>query len=344
MKITTNASLKNRNSLALPGHCHRLIEIEKRNDFNYLQDIVKADDNVWVLGGGTNTVITQTQIPHTIITQYTPASVAKGIVADGGHYIVEASLPWPALVCWSVSQGLGGIENLAAIPGSCGAAPVQNIGAYGAEIKDVLAWVEVFDWKAGSFLTLDNAACRFGYRDSLFKQSPEAPWIITRIALRLRRNAPLRIDYAGVRETLQQQGVDPENASYAQVASAITALRARKLPDPNTLPNAGSFFKNPLVSTDQLQSLKNRFPGLPHWTHLPDKHKVSAAWLIEHLGLRSYRVGDAGFYQKHALIMVNHGRATGADILALMKKVRNQVAAVTGITLEPEPVFLPAAD
>ncbi len=341
MKVTQQTALKNRNSLSLPARCQRLIEIENRSDFNDLPALIKANEPVHILGGGSNTVLTQSHLPHTVITQTPPETAEQGITLEGELVLVDAGAPWPEMVHWAVNHGLGGIENLAAIPGSCGAAPIQNIGAYGVELKDVLEWVEIFDWRLGRFFTVNNAQCQFGYRNSYFKRHPEKPWIITRLAMRLRSDSPLRLHYSGVRETLIHLGHQPETASYAQVAQAITTLRAQKLPNPAILPNAGSFFKNPVISDAHYAALKHNFPALPHWPQEHGGHKISAAWLIQRLGLQNIRVGDAGFYRKHALIVVNYGQASGADVLALARYVITRVQKATDITLEVEPVCLP---
>jgi len=342
MKIVPQARLKPLNTLALPARCDRLIEVENRQDFNHLANLVRGDSHLCILGEGSNTVFVDKALPHTVIRIKAPARLSQAIVADGDLFLVDAGVSWRHLVQWSVSHGLGGIENLAAIPGTCGAAPVQNIGAYGVELKDVLEWVEIFDWQKNGFDTLSNKDCQFAYRNSLFKREPHHPWIITRIALRLRPDSPLKLDYTGVRETLRAQGIRPEKASYAQVAGAITAIRAAKLPDPRNLPNAGSFFKNPVINRPQLQKLLEKWPNLPHWKQTNEQHKVSAAWIIEQLGLNQERVGEAGFYPDHALILVNYGQASGADVTGLANKVMAAVAAACGIELEPEPVHIRA--
>jgi UDP-N-acetylmuramate dehydrogenase len=347
MKITENASLQSRNTLALPAVCHRLIEIEKPCEVKELPVILKGNSDVLVLGAGSNIVLVDSEYPHTVITQKPPPEAANGIhpVSLDEHrtqLVVAAAVPWNDLVLWSVDKGLGGIENLAAIPGSCGAAPVQNIGAYGVELKDVLDWVEVYDWQRDRFMRFTQRACQFGYRDSLFKQHSGEPWLITRLALTLRNDSPVRLEYAGIREQLDAMGIAAEKATPAQVAQAITAIRERKLPSPESCPNAGSFFKNPVVSATELHALKRRFGELPHWPLPNGQYKVSAAWLIEQLGLSGCRVGDAGFYPRHALIVVNNGRATGKEIQQLSVAVKEKVRAETGICLQVEPRLLRA--
>jgi UDP-N-acetylmuramate dehydrogenase len=218
-----------------------------------------------------------------------------------------------------------------------GAAPIQNIGAYGVELREFVAGVEAWDGKQNEFVQLDNAACAFGYRDSLFKHEPRR-YLITAVLFDLPRTHPLQLDYAGLREELAARGVsDPKSLDVAQ---AVEALRRRKLPDPALIGNAGSFFKNPVLPAERAQALLRAFPKLPTYHSSEGNTKVSAAWLIESCGFKGVRDGDAGVSEQHSLVLVNYGRATGAQILALAGRIRDAVAARYGITLEPEPLIL----
>ncbi|MFA5684208.1 MAG: UDP-N-acetylmuramate dehydrogenase [Lysobacteraceae bacterium] len=255
---------------------------------------------------------------------------------DGERVLIraEAGERWDDLVRWSVAQGLHGLENLALIPGSVGAAPIQNIGAYGAEAGEFIRSVEAFDRHAGRIVRLDHGTCAFGYRDSLFKRQPER-WIITALELELDRSRPFRLDYAGVRETLAEFGDAPLRPSL--IAEAISRLRSRKLPNPMLLGNAGSFFKNPLVDQARAAELARDFPGLPLHGGDTGQVKVSAAWLIEHCGWKGFRDGDAGVAAQHALVLVNHGQASGRQILDLARRIADSVRERFAIDLEPEP-------
>jgi UDP-N-acetylmuramate dehydrogenase len=246
----------------------------------------------------------------------------------------EAGAGWDALVDWTLARGLAGLENLALIPGLVGAAPIQNIGAYGVEVAETIAVVEAWDRVERRALRLGHEDCAFGYRDSLFKRVPER-WIVTAVEFRLARSAPLRLDYAGVREELEAMGVT--GPGPRDVAEAVRRLRRRKLPDPARIGNAGSFFKNPVVAQERAAQLRASFDGLPAYPAGAGLAKLSAAWLIEHCGWKGHRDGDAGIAAQHALVLVNHGLASGAELLALARRVAASVEERFGVRLEPEP-------
>jgi UDP-N-acetylmuramate dehydrogenase len=238
-------------------------------------------------------------------------------------------------VDWTLDQGLQGLENLALIPGQAGAAPIQNIGAYGVEVGRFIAAVHAYDRVTGGFTRLDHAQCAFGYRDSIFKREPER-WIVTALELRLPRGGKTNLGYAGLREELGVMG--ELEATPRNVAAAVRRIRRRKLPDPAVTGNAGSFFKNPVVARTVAAALQERFAGLPVFPAAGgDERKLSAAWLIEQAGWRGYRDGDAGISAQHALVLVNLGHATGAQLLAVARRVMASVREKFGVTLEPEP-------
>jgi UDP-N-acetylmuramate dehydrogenase len=253
------------------------------------------------------------------------------------HAIVRAGagLDWHQLVMWSLQQGLCGLENLALIPGTVGAAPIQNIGAYGAQVGDFIHSVEAYDRTAAQFVRLDAADCAFGYRDSIFKREPER-YLIVALELRLPLLPELRIDYAGIREELTAMQIELPEAP--DVAQAIINIRRRKLPDPQVLGNAGSFFKNPQVAQAHADELQQRFPGIPVYPSLPDGQvKLSAAWLIEQCGWKGWREGDAGVSAEHALVLVNHGHASGTQLLGLARRIASSVGERFAVRIEPEP-------
>ncbi len=263
------------------------------------------------------------------------------VLSDGGNRAtlrVEAGERWDDLVRWSVARGFHGLENMALIPGSVGASPIQNIGAYGSEVGEFIDTVEAFDRQTFDVVRLAHADCAFGYRDSIFKRSPER-WIITAVEFVLDRQRPPRLDYAGVRETLAGMGVDVEREipRPSQVAEAISRLRSSKLPNPVLIGNAGSFFKNPSIASSVADALRNDFPAMPVFGHSGDEAKLSAGWLIEHCGWKGFRDGDAGVSDMHALVLVNHGRASGEQILDLARRVAASVHERFGVHIEPEP-------
>ncbi len=255
---------------------------------------------------------------------------------DGRVALVQAGAGhgWDALVDWTLARGLPGLENLALIPGHVGAAPIQNIGAYGVEAGEFITAVEAWDRQAARQVRIAGGDCGFGYRDSRFKREPER-WVVTGVEFRLDRERRPALDYAGVRDELAALGV--AQPTPAAVAAAVRSLRRRKLPDPARIGNAGSFFKNPVVASVAADALRSAHPGLPVYAAADGRRKLSAAWLIENCGWRGFRAGDAGVSEQHALVLVNHGRATGAELLALARRVADSVAERFGVQLEPEP-------
>ena len=272
-----------------------------------------------------------------------PAWRRVNMAGDDGDAVwvrAEAGLGWDALVDWTLAQQLTGLENLALIPGLVGAAPIQNIGAYGVEVGEVITSVEAWDRRDSSAALLSCEQCRFGYRDSLFKQEPDR-WIVTAVNFLFPRNRELNLGYAGLRDELAALRIAQPTA--AQVAQAVRRLRRRKLPDPEFLPNAGSFFKNPAVPAGLAGELVAAHPGLPVYESTDGTRKLSAAWMIEACGLKGIREGDAGVSAQHALVLVNHGGASGAELLGLARRVADSVEQRFGIRLEPEPRIVGAS-
>ncbi|WP_434027854.1 UDP-N-acetylmuramate dehydrogenase [[Pseudomonas] boreopolis] len=287
-----------------------------------------------VLGAGSNVLLADD--PEGTVLTFTNRTI-EVIAHHADHAILRAGagMPWHELVMWSLQQGLSGLENLALIPGTAGAAPIQNIGAYGAQVGDFVHAVEAFDRTEGRFVRLDAQACAFGYRDSVFKREPDR-WLIGALELDLPFLHELKLDYAGIREELAAMQVALPEAR--DVAQAVINIRRRKLPDPDRLGNAGSFFKNPQLPREQVDALLHEHPALPVFpADRPGAAKLSAAWLIEQCGWKGHRDGDAGVSPDHALVLVNHGDATGAELLALARRVAGSVRERFGVVLEPEP-------
>ncbi len=284
-----------------------------------------------VLGGGSN-VLFAGDYPGVVIL---PRAGGIAVQEKAESVIVTAAAghDWHRLVDYVVARGWGGIENLSLIPGSVGAAPIQNIGAYGAQLSDVFVDLQAAPLAGGEPRTMDGAACAFGYRDSVFKRSLRDRMLITEVRLRLRNRPRLNLEYAGVRAELAQMAVaDP---TVADVSRAIVRLRRRKLPDPHLLPNAGSFFKNPVLAPNDYAQVRERCPQIAG-AAVDRGYKVPAAQLIEACGLRGRRFGRAGVAERHALVLVNHGDASGADVLAAARAVEEAVAERFGVRLERE--------
>jgi UDP-N-acetylmuramate dehydrogenase len=299
------------------------------------------DGPVLVLGGGSN-LLFATDPPGAAVS-LTAQRIA--IVDDAGDSVIvraDAGVGWHDFVLWTLGHGLCGLENLALIPGTVGAAPIQNIGAYGVEVRDCIHAVDAFDRRTGSFVRFDAANCAFAYRDSLFKRDPEH-YIVTSVEFALSRTPALKLDYAGIGEELQAMGMEGTPRA-AQVAEAVIRIRRRKLPDPAVLGNAGSFFKNPIVAAAKAADLQSAYPAMPAFRgSSDDTRKLSAAWLIDQCGWKGHRDGDAGVAPQHALVLVNHGNASGAQLLALARRIAGSVQERFGVAIEPEPRIIGAS-
>ncbi len=333
--LQEHASLRARNTLrvevraALLADVHALGALPELLEWPAVRNMPTL-----ALGEGSN-VLFVSDFDGLIVTLKTRGIEIVGEDERTARIRVAAGEHWHDVVRWSLSRGLCGLENLSLIPGTAGAAPVQNIGAYGVELEEFVHAVEAFDLREHRMTTFNKADCAFAYRDSRFKREPDR-WLITALELDLPKTRSPVLDYAGVREELAAMQVEGEPAP-AQVAEAVVLLRTRKLPDPASIPNAGSFFKNPVLPREQAGALKRAHPALPLWPAGDTHAKLSAAWLIETCGFKGAREGDAGISERHALVLVNHGNATGAQLWALARRVRDGVRERFGIVLEPEP-------
>ena len=286
-----------------------------------------------VIGGGSNLLLTA-DIDALVLRM---ASRGIRILSDDGEQVVveaEAGEPWHPFVLQTLAQGLSGLENLSLIPGTVGAAPMQNIGAYGVEIKDVFAGLTALDRHSGELRDFNLAECSFGYRDSLFKQQP-GRWLILRVRFALSRVERLHLEYGPVRQRLSEQGIEQPTAS--DVSQAICSIRSEKLPDPAVLGNAGSFFKNPLVPAAQVAQLKRQYPDVVAYPQADGQMKLAAGWLIERAGWKGFREGDAGVHKLQALVLVNYGGATGGELLDLAQRIQRDIAERFHVELEMEP-------
>lgn len=334
--LLENAPLAEHNTFRVPARARLLAEVNDPQALSELLQLSELRDRpLLVLGEGSNVLFTR-DFAGVVIIPTARGMRLLGEDSAGVRLHAAAGEHWNDLVRWSLAQGLSGLENLSLIPGSVGAAPIQNIGAYGAELADSLIAVEAYDRQQHEAVRLTREQCAFSYRQSLFKQTPDR-WIITAVELELQRVAPLRLDYAGVREELSAMGIARPTA--ADVSDAVCRLRQRKLPDPAQIGNAGSFFKNPVVTVEHAAQLQGVYPGLPVFA-AAEGRKLSAAWLIEQCGWKGFRDGDAGVSEKHALVLVNHRHATGAELWALAQRIMHSVQDKFGIRLEPEPRIL----
>ena len=334
--IVENASLAGRNTFRVPARAEILIDVRRPEVLAEVLALPYVRNNpLLILGGGSNMLFTR-DWPGTVVCN---ATHDIRVLDDYGHAAllrVEAGENWNDFVHWSLSRGFVGLENLVLIPGSVGAAPIQNIGAYGREVSQFIVNVEAWDRHAERLVRLDNASCRFAYRDSLFKREPDRH-VITAVEFLLAREGELRTDYAGIDAELSAMNCAP---SAATVAEAVARLRTRKLPNPALIGNAGSFFKNPIVAENVALDLQREHPMLPMWNAPAGARKLSAAWMIEASGMKGVREGDAGVSDQHALVLVNHGHASGAQVWAFAQRVQKEVSERFGVMLEPEPIIV----
>lgn len=286
-----------------------------------------------VIGGGSNLLLTQ-DIPGLVLRM---ATQGIRVLHDDGQQVVveaEAGEAWHPFVLWTLAQGFSGLENLSLIPGTVGAAPMQNIGAYGVEIKDVFAGLTALDRQTGELRDFSLEECNFAYRDSLFKHEV-GRWLILRVRFTLNRVAHLKLGYGPVQQRLAELGI--AQATPSDVSRAICSIRSEKLPDPAVLGNAGSFFKNPLVSQELAAQLQLQYPDLVAYPQADGQVKLAAGWLIEKAGWKGFREGDAGVHRLQALVLVNYGAATGLDISSLAQRIQRDIAERFKVDLEMEP-------
>lgn len=335
MDPLTDFDLSACNTLALPAKAARYLKIAAPGE---LTAPALAREHRFILGGGSNLVLSG-DVERLVLHMAIPGHRLVGEDADARYVEAGAGENWHDFVLWTLAQDWPGLENLALIPGTVGAAPVQNIGAYGLEIGELLQSVTAWDFVKREFFTVDRAACRFAYRDSLFKQQGwhlDGRVAIVTVVFRLPKSWQPNLRYAELAQELA--GIAAPDAR--QVADAIIAIRRRKLPDPAVTPNAGSFFHNPLVDTDHAAALAADFPGLPRYPQADGRVKLAAGWLIEQAGWKGRDLGPVGMYEKQALVLVNRGGATGADVRRTMAAVQAAVHDKFAVDLTPEPIFL----
>lgn len=335
-RIAEHARLDARNTFGVRASAPMLVEATEAAALTELFGYAMLRDaSTLVLGGGSNLLFAG-DAPGAVLALDTRRI---DLVEDHGTHAVvraDAGVAWHDFVLWTLGHGLTGLENLALIPGTVGAAPIQNIGAYGVEVREHVQAVEAFDRSTYGFVRLPTDACAFAYRDSLFKHAPDR-YVVTAVEFALSRAFQPRLGYAGIEDELRAMGVDGAPRA-AQVAEAVIRIRRRKLPDPAVTGNAGSFFKNPIVPAAQAEALLPAHPGMPVFRGAgDDSRKLSAAWLIDQCGWKGHRDGDAGVSADHALVLVNHGHASGLQLLDLARRIAASVQERFGVAIEPEP-------
>jgi UDP-N-acetylmuramate dehydrogenase len=337
--LRENVSLASFNTLALPCRARRYVRVAADDQLGVLSGAFGGCRR-FVLGGGSNVVLAD-DFDGLVLHVAIPGRALAGEDADAWYVRAGAGENWHGFVQWTLARGWPGLENLSLIPGTVGAAPVQNIGAYGLEAGDRFHALTAFDTLTGERVRFDRAACRFGYRDSVFKRKGwhlDGRFVITDVTFRLPKRWQPVTGYGALAEELAARRIAAPDAW--QVADAVIALRRRKLPDPARLPNVGSFFHNPVVDAETARRLLAAHPDLVRHPQPDGRVKLAAGWLIERAGWKGRDLGPVGMYEKQALVLVNRGGATGADVTALMSAVQHDVREKFGIVLTLEPVFL----
>jgi UDP-N-acetylmuramate dehydrogenase len=337
LPIAHDISLQQFNTFGIPARARRYLRVDDPAQLRALAaDPALAALPRLVLGGGSNLLITRDEVDQLVLHM---ALMGKEIVGETPDAILvraRAGEHWHGFVQWTLDQGLGGLENMSLIPGTVGASPIQNIGAYGAEVKDAFHSLTAFDFSTGATRTMDAADCRFAYRDSVFKHEEGRGLAVLDVTFALPRAWTPNLRYAELAGELDGiAGPTPR-----QVSDAVIAVRRRKLPDPAEIGNAGSFFKNPVVSGEHCARLLARSPNLVHHLQPDGTEKLAAGWLIDQCGWKGKHLGRAGVYPKQALVLVNNGGASGAEVLALARAIQADVQERFGVLLEPEPVMI----
>jgi len=333
MQIIENKNLKHYNTFGVNAYAKYFVEVNTLDELTQILQDPRFPDK-FILGGGSNMLLTKnvdTLVIHINL---------KGIFIDFEdnnrvQLKVMAGENWHQLVLYCLENNFGGIENLSLIPGNTGAAPIQNIGAYGVELKDVFLSCEAMHIESGELKNFSLDDCNFGYRTSVFKTTLKGNYIITSVTLKLtKKDHKINVGYGAIQEELSKMNV--EKPTIQDVSKAVIAIRQSKLPDPKELGNSGSFFKNPVVDKAAFESFSSRFPEAPFYKVSESEYKIPAGWLIEQAGFKGKRFGDAGVHAKQALVLVNYGNATGAEILELSRKIKEAVLKRFGIAIEAE--------
>jgi UDP-N-acetylmuramate dehydrogenase len=331
VNILNNISLKEYNTFGVECYAKRFVSI---TSFYDLQQLLKTEKELILLSGGSNMLLTKD------IEKLVVHIAIKGISIDREngdtvHVTVNSGENWHEFVLWCISQDYGGVENLSLIPGNVGTCPIQNIGAYGVEVQDTITKVETLEIKTSKLVPFSNEECLFGYRNSIFKNEAKGKYIITSVSFQLtKKKHQLNTSYGAIETALQENNIS--NPTIKNVSDAVIAIRKSKLPDPKEIGNSGSFFKNPVITTQQFIELQKQYPTIPSYKISETETKVPAGWLVEQCGFKGKRFGDAGVHEKQALVLVNYGNASGKEIHQLAQKIQQTIFEKFQISLEIE--------
>ncbi|ETN96844.1 UDP-N-acetylmuramate dehydrogenase [Zhouia amylolytica] len=333
MEILKNISLKPYNTFGIDVNAKHFVSVSSEEE---LITVLKNNNypKKFILGGGSNMLLTKDIDALVIQVNLKGISILEN---KNGHALIKANAGenWHQFVLWTLENDFGGIENLSLIPGNVGSAPIQNIGAYGVELKDVFHSCRAIHIDTQEIKTFSLEDCRFGYRNSIFKTSHKGQYIITSLSLKLTTSAhQLHTEYGAIQNTLNEKGIS--KPSIQDISKAVISIRQSKLPDPDKIGNSGSFFKNPVITDVEFNNFISKHPEAPHYKVSENQVKIPAGWLIEQAGFKGKRFGDAGVHKNQALVLVNHGNATGKEILNLANTIISTVKERFGITLEQE--------
>ena len=337
MRDFENYSLKAHNTFGIEAKCSRFLEYENVAEAQEIAGILRESDTPYIIiGGGSNLLLTQDFdgiVVHSRLMGTGPVSREMQLMGPVPVSCGSGEV-WDDVVAYCIAHGLYGMENLSLIPGDVGASAVQNIGAYGAEAKDLIVEVEAVEIASGRLVTFRGEDCGYGYRDSKFKHEWKNKYLITHVTYQLSTTFEPRLDYGNIRSELERKGITTPTAQ--QLRDTIIEIRNAKLPDPKVMGNAGSFFMNPIVSREKYETLAVQYEGMPHYDIDADKVKIPAGWMIDQCGWKGKSLGRAGVHDKQALVLVNRGGATGAEIVALCETIRKDVKAKFDIDIHPE--------
>ena len=329
MNIQQNISLKPYNTFGIDVLAKRFVRV---NSVDELLAVLKVEKDIFLLSGGSNMLLTN-DIDRLVVYLNLKGIQVHEYENDTVCISCDAGEDWHEFVLWCISHNYGGLENLSLIPGNVGTSPIQNIGAYGVEIKDVFFELKAVEIATGKIKTFSLEDCEFGYRNSIFKNELKGRFVIISVSFILTKNShKLNTSYGA----LKSQLVNVKNLDIRTISDAVITIRKSKLPDPNKIGNGGSFFKNPIISAHFFQGLNKKYPKIPHYLISETQVKIPAAWLIEQCGFKGQRYGDAGVHSKQALVLVNHNNASGDDILNLARRIQTKVKKIFDISLEIE--------
>lgn len=333
MQIQNNFSLKKYNTFGIEAKAKQFVAVHSITELKTILE-KHQNDKKFVLGGGSNMLLTKDIDALVIHIDLKGKKIRK---EDDNFVWIEsqAGENWHELVLWTINQNFGGLENMSLIPGNVGTTPVQNIGAYGTEIKDTFVSCEAINIKTQELKTFTKDDCKFGYRESVFKHEVKDQFIITSVVFKLtKQHHKINTSYGDITKELEKQNI--QNPTLKDVSNAVIAIRQSKLPDPKELGNSGSFFKNPIIPKEDFDTIHSLHPEMPHYIISETEVKVPAGWLIEKAGFKGKRFGDAGIHKNQALVLVNYGNATGQEILAISKNIQATILKEFGIAIEAE--------